>query len=143
LPTGSSFQNAASPAIDLLEVLLRERAASEEIIQRALLREMREAHEEHEWGLLLYHDGKGRYAYDAVQPGVAWHSLGSDDPAVLDHTLTLPPLTHARAKALQAELRRVLARHASEARASPPTGGARLYVTRLVLAPRPNDEDEP
>ena len=128
---------AASPAVDLLEVLRENRGAFEDALQRAIARVMRDVHGDHGWGLLMYREGDGTYEYDAIAPGAeAWNPLGPDEPAVLDHSMVLPPMTHVQAKALQRELLDVLARHVDDAE-DEPGRGKRHYLVRLGLAPQP------
>ncbi|MFC4454285.1 hypothetical protein [Deinococcus sonorensis] len=121
-----------APAAELLEVLLRERAASEREVQAAMLRVMRAAHDDARWGLLLYRLGSGVFAYDAVN-GQPWDTYGDEEPAVLDTTVTTPPLSRERAKALQRDLNRVLA--AYTATDGP---GSTRYLVRVAMVPDPD-----
>lgn len=123
----------ATPAVDLLESLTRERAASEAVLQRAVLRVMRQVRGEEDWGLLLYRRGQSLLEYDAVGPDEPWHPLNPGDPAVLDHTVTLRSLTREQAKALQLELLDVLRRHSRGP--AQPAPEAVPYLLRLALAP--------
>ncbi|GGO38824.1 helix-turn-helix domain-containing protein [Deinococcus humi] len=128
-------------ATNLLEVLLREQRAFEEVLQRALLQVMRGVHEEHGWGMLLYRKENGIALYDAIRPEEPWHALSAEDPAVLNYALTLGPLTRRQAKALQLDLIDVLARHS---RATGGEGGGReegQYLVRLALAPVPTGKE--
>ncbi|GGK40075.1 hypothetical protein GCM10008955_37280 [Deinococcus malanensis] len=127
----------ATPAVDLLEVLVQERHTHEKQFQTAMLEVMRRAHSEEGWGMLLYREGEGVYGYDTVSGQEPWHSLSPHEPAVLDYTLKTRPLTHTQAKALQRELLEVLARHS---RAASGTDGA-PYLVRLALAPLPPDPE--
>lgn len=123
---------AATPAADLLEVLLTERAATERVLQTASLRVMRAAHGDEHWGMLLYRSGEGVYAYDAVNARRPWHALDEDGPAVLDYTLCTRPLSRERAKALQRALHDVLVAHTG----GPDEPGGTRYLIRVALAPQ-------
>ncbi|SMB83947.1 helix-turn-helix domain-containing protein [Deinococcus hopiensis] len=128
-------------ATDLLEILLSERLAFEEVLQRAMLRVMREMQGEHNWGMLLYRKENGVHAYDAIQPEEPWSARSAEEPAVLDHALTVGPLTRCRAKALQLDLLNVLARHTREAGEDVETKETARYLVRLALAPLPSLEE--
>ena len=121
----------AAPTLDLMTVLLRERAAHEAALQSAMLRVMRAVHGEEAWGMLLYRAGKGVYAYDALEGCGPWTPLGDEEPAVLDYSLVTRPLSRTQAKALQRALHAVLA----EFTAGPDAVNGRRYLLRAAMTP--------
>ncbi|WP_027483293.1 helix-turn-helix transcriptional regulator [Deinococcus pimensis] len=121
----------ATSAVNLREVMRRERAAHDELLLEALLRVMSGVHDDAAWGMLLYRSGEGVYAYDAVHPEEPWEARGAQDPAVLDYSMVVHALSREDAKALQRELREVLARYLRGV--SAPGGGR--YVLRVAMAP--------
>jgi len=122
---------AATPAVDLMDVMRRERAAQEETLLRALLRVMRFTGDDAAWGMVMYRRGEGVYAYDAVQGAPPSEWLEPDDPAVLDYSFVVGGWSRAQAKAFQQDLRAVLARHS---KAQGPPSSVR-YLVRIALAP--------
>lgn len=126
---------ALAPDPDLRAALRRERAALEERLLAGVAHAMGEVGGGAGWGLLTYREGDTLYTYDA-RPGEApWEARGADDPALLDYSFEVDGLSHERAKALQRDLRAVLARYFT---GEPPGGGGR-YAVRVALAPLPPD----
>ncbi|WP_146237229.1 hypothetical protein [Deinococcus yavapaiensis] len=127
---------ARTPFVDLAAALRRARGRHEEVLLGGLLQVMRDVRDDAEWGLLLYREGDGVYAYDALEGHAPWHSRGAHDPAVLDYAFTVNTLSFDRAKALQQELFGVLAKYFTGEQA--PEGTA--YAVRVALAPLPEGD---
>ncbi len=122
---------ARTPLLDLAEALRRTRDQQAQVLLDGLLKVMRDAHDEAEWGVLLYREGDGVYAYDALEGHAPWNPTGPHEPAVLDYAFTVEALPFDQAKALQQDLLRVLRKYFSGEGATLGTP----YAVRIALVP--------